>query len=292
MDVKRFIRLTHFKYIGFVLLPLIFGMIYSFYKFDMIRFGTMFLFVPAILTGLVGLMMLKALMEYRYADTDAEISLTLVEKLQISLDSLRHFMWGNFTLSIILMIAVALFTTPGVIIFYGVLFVISLMCVVGKYALIRTPFSELILSLLLGFLLPLMTIYTNVFNEQKQFFPLFMEGLLVCLPFILSLFILVLAYHLSEETENTLAMKISSGMADGIMELFTFLAYALPMFYIYLNYTSWTMLLIWLIFPKAWLDIKRFENDNYSIKEFKSICEAISATMALQSLLYMLGLFF
>lgn len=294
MDVKRFIRLTHFKYIGFILLPLIFGMVYSFYKFDMIRFGVMVLFVTAVITSIFGLLLLKALMDYRYEEEEGQ---SLIEKLEIDLDKLRQWMWSSLGVSFILVGVITLLTTVRVLYVFIILFLISLLCVAGKYALIKTALSEFTVSILLGFGLPLLTIYTNVFNEQPQFFSLFMEVLLVSTPFILSFFILFIGYHLIERNQDevvspTMTSLMSEGVADGIMELFLFLAYILPLFYIYMDYTSWTMLLLWVVFPKLWWNLKHFERTYYEPKHFLLIREIASTTMEMQILLYMLGLFF
>lgn len=296
MDVKRFFRLTQFKYIALVLLPLIFGGVYSLYKFDSLHWGVSTIFFLALPIFLMGVNLLKELTIYRYADTDEKMEETHVVQWDIDLDKLRRFMWIFLVMGILLMGLSALISDVKAFIFIGIIIILSILYVIGPKPIMNTFLSEVIFSFGLGFLVPLTMIYMNTYYEQLSMLDFIMEILWVTLPFVLLYQLFMFGYHLGQiqqgKCEQTLTAYMTVSVTEGVMELLLFLAFLLPFFSIYLDYVSWTILLVWIIFPKLWLDMKKFESENNKAKYFPYIREIVVVATEFQILLYTLGLFF
>lgn len=296
MELKRLIRLTQLKQMNYIIFAIIFGIIYSLYKFDCVHWGLMFLFVVIVLSAMLGMNLLKELMVYRYADSDEEIQKTKIERLHIDLDKLRRIMWISFGISVVLMALVVLLSTWQVGIFFVIGAVLGILYVCGRHAIVYSPLNEIILSFGLGFYVPLMTIYINTYFEQLFMFDFIMEILWVTLPLVLSMMILMFGYNLVEKEKGsqrkTLVAFMTKSVTMGVMELMLFLSFVLPLFSIYLDYAPWTMILMWIIFPKLWMNLRRFENQKSQIGLFPYVREITTVTMVFQILLYTLGLFF
>lgn len=295
MNVKLFVKLTKMNQLAYILLPILMGYIYSLYQYDNISWGLSFILVVAILLFMLGIQLMKELTIYRNADPSTEKN-TSIGRYCVDVSKVRLMIMSFISVSGLLMVLLAWLTRWEFLIIAAIPFLLGILYVTGKHPLYETPLSELIASFGCGFAIPLLLIYVNVYEEQTSWIAFLIEVLWISLPFIFAFAMIKLSHDSvvaqKDESNITLAGVMGRHTTDGVIEFATVLSFILPSISIYLNYAPGVMILVWLMFPKIWMDIKQFSRQKNQAPELPLIHVGAEMIMIFQVLLYTLGIFF
>lgn len=295
MNIKLFVKLTKMNQLAYILLPILMGYIYSLYQYDSIHWGVSFLLVIAMISFILGIQLMKELTIYRNANAATE-SETMIGRYQMDIAKIRVLIMSFMATSGVLMLLITLLTHWEFLLLAIIPFVLGIFYVTGRRPLYKTPLAELISSFGCGFSVPLLLIYANVYEEQTSWLSFLIEVFWISLPFIFSFAMIQLAHDSvaaqKDESNITLAGIMGRHTTDGVIEFATILSFIFPSISIYFNYAPGVMILMWLMFPKIWMDIKQFIRQKQQAKELPLIHVGAEMIMIFQVLLYMLGVFF
>lgn len=295
MDIKLLLKMTKLNQLIYLALPILMSYIYSLYQYDNINWGISFLLAISLITFVLGVNLLKELTLYRQADGKSAEQKTLIGREKINLSVLRYFIIGFFALSLALFLLVSLLTSWNLLLLGIIPAILGSLYATGKKPLFQTAFAEVIVSFGCGFVIPLLMVYGNVYREQSSLIAFLAEMFWVSLPFIFSFAMIQLAYHsvLAQQEENqTMAGIMGRHATNGLIEAMVILSFVLPSLSIYLNYAPGAMILIWLLFPKVWMDTKKFVQQKQQADELSLVRVNAEIIMIFQILLYTLGIFF
>lgn len=296
MDIRRFIQLAHVRKIPFLLFPLLFGLIYSLYQYDNAYWGKSIILMIAMVCFFLAIHLLKEWGYFQRAEDEQKQKETLVYQLSIDMDELRKWLFILFGASFLLFAVVAFMVGWQFAIFLVVGIFCSIFYVYGKNPWMNTWLSEPIFSFGLGLLLPFIMLLANTWQKTISIGELWMQSTWMMLPLVFTFAIVITAENTvrmqQEEDIHPLVSYLHYSAIDGLLELFLFLAFVLPLFSIYLDLAPWLVVLMWLVFPKAWMDLKKFIQKHHASKAFPYIQEIFEMIMMLQIIVYALGLFF
>lgn len=295
MDIKVFFKMTKLNQLVYILLPIVMSYIYSLYQYDNINWGISFLIALSILLFILGINLMKEMTLYRHADGKREEMQTTVGKYNVNRSTLRYLILGFIGASIVLILLAGGLTNWLIVLMACVPALVGILYATGKKPLFATPLAELIVSFGCGFAVLMLMVYGNVYQEQSSIIAFLTEIFWVSLPFDFSFAMIQLAHNsvASQKQPNlTMAGVMGRHATNGVIEFAVILSFVLPSLSIYLKYAPGAMILIWLVFPKIWLDVKKFVRQKDQASELGEIQVSAEIIMIFQVLLYTLGIFF
>ena len=296
MNIKSIIKVLQLKSLFFIMLaPLSIGAVASFYKFDLINiplflYTACIIFLASIATNAFHIL---SLYKHRWF---SELELIKGIKEQIPFNTIRTIGISSLILTGLLLMILVQWTTLSVIFPLVIALCLFILFSIGPKPLWQTPLNEVIFSFSIGYLLTSFTTYTQVYFEVTNIFSFYLLMLWVSLPLILALACFQFVYNqkLSQYDNKLLTMSNIMGYQGTffVMEIATILACVLPCLAIYLNYIPWTISLIWIMYPKMVINLRKYEKSTNIDQKMSYIQQNAMIIVVYQVLLTVFGIFF
>lgn len=298
MTFKAFFKATQMtEMTALVLAPLSVGMIESFYKYDMMPFGRLALIAVLVWLGLLILNLLKILAFNRHDDWFKAVkSIAGLEQLNVSANTIRLL-----TGALVAVLAFGLYllvdmTKIEVLIPVGIAMIFGVLYVTGPKPLWQTPLSEIVFCFGLGYVVPVFVTYSCAYNEIMMPVTFWIEMLWVCLPLVFALALIQFACNsvLIEYNPNWMTMVNIMGKkrTEQTLEVAIFLVCLLPTIAIYLKNAPWTIIGLWIMYPKLRLNVQLYQTTPYREERIHAMIQNAEIIIVFQVLLYAMGMFF
>lgn len=292
MKIKTIMQAIKMKLLILLLAsPISLGAIEAFYKFDIINIPLLFYVSIILFLGGIGLNSLHILSINKQNHNDEQL-FNCEYTEQISINIMRLLGYGGIVLSSIMTIILASMTTMNILYLYLVLLIIFLLYLIGYKSLWKTSLNEVIFSFGIGYLLSAFVTYTQVYMEVTNVFSFYVFMLWVSFPIVLSLACIQFVYNQKFITIQTMTHLMGQKLTFIVMEVSTLLSCLIPCISTYLNDSPWTVVFIWLMYPKMIINLKKYESVKQNDLKLYYIKENAIIVVSFLLLLTIFGVFF
>lgn len=296
MEIKSLLKITQVKSIITILLaPIFLGAVESFYKFDLINIP-LFLYTAliVILAGIaVNSYHVLSLYKHKWF---FELEMIKGIKTQIPLKLVRILAVSTLSIAILMVVILYQFTTLGVIFPFALALLIFFLYAVGPKPLWQTSLNELVYSFGVGYFVTVFITYSQVYFEVTNILSFYILILWVSLPVVLALACMQFVYNqkLAEYNDKmtTMATMMGFNTTFMVMEIATGLACLLPCIAIYLNDMPWTVIFIWLMYPKLVINLRKYLQTTQTDLQMYYVRQNVYIIIVFQLLLTIFGIFF
>ncbi len=298
MNLKSFLELIEFKAKTASLFPFLLGCfisIYHFHQFDikisLILYLAMFLF-----NCFVDIW--DNYMDYINAkDTENyKVKTNIIGRENLNLKTIRTLLIVLFLTSSTMGLYLVFQTGYELLILGLASFLIGLLYSYGKRPISTTPFGELSAGLTMGFLIPLITIFTlnpdaNIFSFENLF-TIFMMSF-INISFIANLLFANNICDMEEDRKNgrfTLAHLLGFEKSIKLFKTINILGFLSVILSVILGFYPVVMLGLLLVFPKVINNTKRLKDNPVKSKSFKLIVANLAMISILQTILFVISI--
>ncbi|WP_314067746.1 prenyltransferase [uncultured Vagococcus sp.] len=297
MSWKVFAELVELKAKTASVFPFILGMAYSWYHYQQVYLGNMVFFFIAMVLFNMAVDILDNYMDYHNATDvhDYKDETNIIGRERLSLRLVRNLMVGFIFVSAVMGIYLAS-QTSWVILWLGIIsYSVGIFYSAGPKPLSSMPVGEVASGLAMGFVIPLICVYLNIYDVAPFTWQLAGQVLLMSLPAVFAIANLMLANNtcdLEEDVLNNRHTLVFYIGKKGAIRLFWFLSLT-PFIVITVAVTGglvpWTVLGLWLIFPIIWKNTVAFSKRQVKLETFPLAIKNLALTVMLYALLFVIG---
>lgn len=299
MNFKIFAELVELKAKSASIFPFALGMLYSWYHYQQLSLSNMLLFFISIVIFNVAVDILDNYMDFHRAtdvhDYKEETNIIGREKLSVPL--IRNLIIGFILVSSLLGLYLA-YRTSWIVLWLGIFsFAVGIFYSAGPKPLSTLPVGEIASGFTMGTIIPIICIYLNVSSQVNFNFSFLWPILLFTLPSVCAIANLMLANNtcdLEEDRLNnrhTLVHYIGEKNALRLFKTLVIIAFLTTTLNVALKIVPWTLLFIWLIFPKIWKNTQRYSIKPNKLETFPLAIQNLGLFISVQMILFFVGLF-
>ena len=281
-------------------LPFAIGMAYSWYHYEHLHLGAMISFFIAMFLFNLGVDILDNYMDYQRetADETYKAETNIIGREQLSLTLVRRVLIGLIGVSALLGTILAS-QTSWVVFWLGVLsYSVGIFYSAGPKPLSSLPVGEVASGLAMGFIIPLICVYLNVYDQVAFSWALIGGVFLMALPAITGIANLMLANNICDVEEDVLNHRYTLVYYLGkprSLRLFWVLA-ALPFISVTvavcLGAVPPLTLGIWLVAPKIYQQTRQFCQRPLKLESFPLAIKNLAITLVSYAVLFIIGVLF
>lgn len=299
MNFKIFAELVELKAKSASIFPFALGMLYSWYHYQQLSLSNMLLFFISMVIFNMAVDILDNYMDFHRAtdvhDYKEETNIIGREKLSVPL--IRNLIIGFILVSSLLGLYLA-YRTSWIVLWLGIFsFAVGIFYSAGPKPLSTLPVGEIASGFTMGTIIPIICIYLNVSSQVNFNFSFLWPILLFTLPSVCAIANLMLANNtcdLEEDRLNnrhTLVHYIGEKNALRLFKTLVIIAFLTTTLNVALKIVPWTLLFIWLIFPKIWKNTQRYSIKPNKLETFPLAIQNLGLFISVQMILFFVGLF-
>lgn len=297
MSWRVFLELVEIKAKTASVFPFILGMAYSWFHYRQVYLGNMVFFFIAMFLFNLAVDILDNYMDYKNATDhhDYKEETNVIGRENLSLPLVRNMMVGLISVSAAMGVYLAS-QTSWVILWLGIIsYSVGIFYSAGPKPLSSLPVGEVASGFAMGFIIPLICVYLNIYDLAPFNLGLMGRVFLMALPAVFAIANLMLANNtcdLEEDILNnrhTLVYYIGKKAA---INLFAFLALA-PFvgitLAVILKEIPVLTLGIWLVFPIILKNTRLFYQKQVKLETFPLAIKNLAITMLVYATLFVVG---
>ncbi|QIL46021.1 prenyltransferase [Vagococcus coleopterorum] len=297
MTFKIFFELIELKAKAASVFPFILGMAYSWFHFKQVNVGYMIIFFIAMFLFNMAVDILDNYMDYHNAteDHDYKDKTNIIGRENLSLPVIRLMIIGLIGISSAIGIWLAA-QTSWVILSLGIIsYAIGILYSAGPIPLSSLPVGEIASGVAMGYLIPLICVYLNIYDVQEFNLNFMIKVLLMSIPAMFYIANLMLANNtcdLEEDILNNRYTLVYYLGKDKSLKLFSFLAYSPFMIILLLIMTEIapiTIIFTLAILPFIVKNTSRFLMSQDKEKTFPLAIKNLIIMMVVYSVLFVIG---
>ncbi|MGX7014248.1 prenyltransferase [Vagococcus silagei] len=299
MNFKIFAELVELKAKSASIFPFALGMLYSWYHYQQLSLSNMLLFFISMVIFNMAVDILDNYMDFHRAtdvhDYKEETNIIGREKLSVPL--IRNLIISFILVSSLLGLYLA-YRTSWIVLWLGIFsFAVGIFYSAGPKPLSTLPVGEIASGFTMGTIIPIICIYLNVRSQVNFNFSFLWPILLFTLPSACAIANLMLANNtcdLEEDRLNnrhTLVHYIGEKNALHLFKTLVIIAFLTTTLNVALKIVPWTLLFIWLIFPKIWKNTQRYSIKPNKLETFPLAIQNLGLFISVQMILFFVGLF-
>lgn len=297
MSWKVFAELVELKAKTASVFPFVLGMAYSWFHYQQVYVGNMLFFFVAMVLFNMAVDILDNYMDYHNATDVHEYKdeTNIIGREKLSLPLVRNLMIAFIVVSAVMGIYLAS-QTSWVILWLGMIsYSVGIFYSAGPKPLSSMPVGEVASGLAMGFVIPLICVYLNIYDLAPFTWQLMGQVLVMSLPAVFAIANLMLANNtcdLEEDILNnrhTLVFYIGKKAA---IRLFWFLGlspFIVVTVAVIIGLVPWSVLGMWLIFPVIFKNISAFSNRQIKLETFPLAIKNLALTVMLYAILFVVG---
>ncbi|MBP1043973.1 prenyltransferase [Vagococcus sp. BWB3-3] len=297
MSWKVFAELVELKAKTASVFPFVLGMAYSWFHYQQVYVGNMLFFFVAMVLFNMAVDILDNYMDYHNATDVHEYKdeTNIIGREKLSLPLVRNLMIAFIVVSAVMGIYLAS-QTSWVILWLGMIsYSVGIFYSAGPKPLSSMPVGEVASGLAMGFVIPLICVYLNIYDLAPFTWQLMGQVLVMSLPAVFAIANLMLANNtcdLEEDILNnrhTLVFYIGKKAA---IRLFWFLGlspFIVVTVAVIIGLVPWLVLGMWLIFPVIFKNISAFSNRQIKLETFPLAIKNLALTVMLYAILFVVG---
>lgn len=300
MTWKLFGELIEIKAKTASVFPFIIGLAYSVYHFKTVNWLHMGLFFIAMFLFNMVVDMFDNYMDYHHATEghDYKDKTNIIGREGLSLTFIRNLIIGLTVLSGGIGIFLTYQTGWPLLLLGLISFGVGFLYSGGPRPLSSLPVGELASGITMGYLIPLITVYLNIYDSYSLTWQVLGQVFFICLPGILPIANLLFANNICDVKEDRLNLRVTLPHCLGksrSLRLFQWVAY-LPFVLIVLIYLTqegpWTILFSLLVLPMIHRQTKGFLQKQVKTETFPLAIKNLAMTLSIYSLTFLIGSFF
>ena len=297
MSWKVFAELVELKAKTASVFPFVLGMAYSWFHYQQVYVGNMLFFFVAMVLFNMAVDILDNYMDYHNATDVHEYKdeTNIIGREKLSLPLVRNLMIAFIVVSAVMGIYLAS-QTSWVILWLGMIsYSVGIFYSAGPKPLSSMPVGEVASGLAMGFVIPLICVYLNIYDLAPFTWQLMGQVLVMSLPAVFAIANLMLANNtcdLEEDILNnrhTLVFYIGKKAA---IRLFWFLGlspFIVVTVAVIIGLVPWSVLGMWLIFPVIFKNISAFSKRQIKLVTFPLAIKNLALTVMLYAILFVVG---
>lgn len=297
MSWNVFAELVELKAKTASVFPFVLGMAYSWYHYQQIYIGKMVFFFIAMLLFNMAVDILDNYMDYHNATDvhDYKDETNIIGREQLSLPLVRNMMLSFIIISAAMGVYLAS-QTSWVILWLGIIsYSVGIFYSAGPLPLSSLPVGEVASGLAMGYVIPLICVYLNIYDVAAFTWRLAGEVFLMALPAVFAIANLMLANNtcdLEEDVLNnrhTLVYYIGKKRAIGLFWLLALSPFVMTSLAVFMGLVPWTVLGLWLLFPLVWKNTLAFSRRQVKLETFPLAIKNLALTVMLYAALFVVG---
>jgi len=299
MTIKIFLELVEMKAKTASVFPFLLGMMYAWYHYEQIYLGNMLFFFVAMFLFNMAVDMLDNYMDYHHATEvhDYREETNIIGREKLSLPLIRNLIIIFISVSALMGIYLAS-QTSWIILFLGIIsYSVGIFYSAGPRPLSSLPVGEVTSGFTMGFIIPLICVYLNVYDIATFNWSFVGGVLLMSLPAVFAIANLMLANNtcdLEEDVLNnryTLAYYLGKNRSVQLFKALAIGSFVVVIISVLCNVVPWTLLLLWLSFPKIWKNTQQYAQKQIKTETFPLAIKNLAMIVSLEVILFGIGLF-
>ncbi|AQP53527.1 1,4-dihydroxy-2-naphthoate polyprenyltransferase [Vagococcus penaei] len=297
MNFKVFAELVELKAKTASIFPFLLGLLYSWYHYQHVSLINMVLFFISMILFNMAVDIMDNYMDYHNATDvhDYKHATNIIGREQLSLTLVKQLMWSFIIISALIGIFLAS-QTSWVILWLGMFsYAMGIFYSAGPIPLSSLPVGEITSGLTMGIIIPIICVYLNLY-DIVPFNGLFVVNIaILALPAACAISNLMLANNtcdLEEDRLNnrhTLVHYIGRQRAVKLFKGLVITSFFFATLGVILQITPWSVLLIWVIFPKIWKNTTRYAQKQIKTKTFPLAIQNLALIVFAQTVLFAIG---
>lgn len=297
MSWAIFAELVELKAKTASIFPFVLGMAYSWYHYQQIYLGNMVFFFVAMVLFNMAVDMLDNYMDYHNATDlhDYKEETNIIGRENLSLGLVRNLMVGFIVVSAAMGIYLAS-QTSWVIFWLGLIsYSVGIFYSAGPKPLSSLPVGEVASGLAMGFIIPLICVYLNIYDLMPFTWSLVGQVFVMALPAVFAIANLMLANNTCDVEEDILNNRHTLVYYIGkqnAVRLFVFLAispFVVATLAVLTKLVPWTILGLWLIFPVIAKNTLAFAKKQVKLETFPLAIKNLAITVMVYAILFSIG---
>lgn len=297
MTWKFFAELVEMKAKTASIFPFILGMAYAWFHYQQIYLGNMFLFFIAMFLFNMAVDILDNYMDYHNATDvhDYKNETNIIGRENLSIPLVRNLMISMIVISAMIGIYLAA-QTSWVVLWLGLIsYSVGIFYSAGPKPLSSLPVGELASGLAMGYIIPLICVYLNVYDIQGFTWTFVGEVFIMSIPSVFAIANLMLANNTCDLEEDVLNERHTLVYYIGkknAVKLFVFLAitpFVTASLSVFTGLVPWPVLGMWLIFPKIVKNTKKFTQKQKKLETFPLAIQNLALTALMYAFLFVIG---
>lgn len=297
MSLTIFSELIELKAKAASVFPFIIGMAFSWFHYQKLELLYMGVFFIAMLLFNMAVDILDNYMDYHHATEghDYKEKTNIIGRENLSLPLIKNLMIALISISAMMGIWLASQTSWVILILGIISYSVGIFYSAGPKPLSSLPVGEVASGLAMGYIIPLICVYLNIFDVQSFNLSLLGEVFLVTIPAIFYIANLMLANNTCDLEEDILNNRHTLVYYLGKKQslwLFSLLAYT-PFFVIslavVLKIIPMLTLLTWAVFPIIHKNTQHFLKQQDKKVTFPLAIKNLAILMVSYSLLFLIG---
>lgn len=297
MSWNVFAELVELKAKTASVFPFVLGMAYSWYHYQQVSIGNMVFFFIAMVLFNMAVDILDNYMDYHNATDlhDYKEETNIIGREKLSLPLVRNLMIGFIAVSAAMGVYLAS-QTSWVILWLGLIsYSVGIFYSAGPKPLSSLPVGEVASGFAMGFVIPLICVYLNIYDLTPFTWQLVGQVLVMSLPAVFAIANLMLANNtcdLEEDLLNNRHTLVSYIGKKVAINLFWFLAispFVVTTLAVITGLIPWTVLGLWFIFPIIWKNTLAFSQRQVKLDTFPLAIKNLALTVMLYAVLFVIG---
>ncbi|MBE9390200.1 prenyltransferase [Vagococcus salmoninarum] len=297
MSLKVFAELVELKAKTASVFPFVLGMAYSWFHYRQVHLGKMLFFFVAMFLFNMAVDILDNYMDYHNATDlhDYKEETNIIGREGLSLSLVRNIMISFIVISASMGIYLAS-QTSWVVLWLGIIsYSVGIFYSAGPKPLSSLPVGEVASGLAMGYVIPLICVYLNVYDVQAFTWSFAGAVFVMALPAVFAIANLMLANNtcdLEEDLLNNRRTLVAYIGKPAAINLFWFLAitpFVVATLAVFTKLIPWTVLGIWLIFPIIWKNTSQFARRQNKLTTFPLAIKNLALTVMLYAVLFVIG---
>lgn len=297
MSWKIFAELVELKAKTASVFPFILGVSYAWYHYREVKWWAMGVFFVAMFLFNMAVDILDNYMDYHNATDvhDYREETNIIGRENLSLLLVRRMMIGMIVVSAAIGIVLASQTSWVILVLGIISYSVGIFYSAGPRPLSSLPVGEVASGVTMGFIIPLICVYLNVYDRQAFNWSFVGDVFLMSLPAVFAIANLMLANNTCDLEEDELNQRFTLVHYIGknnAVRLFTFLALApfvAASFSVAIGLVPWTVLGIWFVFRQVLTNTYAFRAQQDKLTTFPLAIQNLAATMIGYALFFVIG---
>lgn len=297
MTREIFFELVELKAKTASVFPFLLGICYSWYNYHSLNILYVFIYFVAMFIFNMAVDILDNYMDYHNATDlhDYKEETNIIGREGLSLSLVRNIMISFIVISASMGIYLAS-KTSWVVLWLGIIsYSVGIFYSAGPKPLSSLPVGEVASGLAMGYVIPLICVYLNVYDVQSFTWPFAGAVFVMALPAVFAIANLMLANNtcdLEEDLLNNRRTLVAYIGKPAAINLFWFLAitpFVVATLAVFTKLIPWTVLGIWLIFPIIWKNTSQFARRQNKLTTFPLAIKNLALTVMLYAVLFVIG---
>lgn len=299
MNFKIFAELVELKAKAASVFPFIIGMAYAQYHYREIKIGWMIFFFIAVILFNLAVDILDNYEDYHRATEghDYKEKTNIIGRENLSLGLIRTLLVVFIGVATLMGLYMAWQTSWWILLFGVISFGVGIFYSAGPVPLSGLPVGEFLSGITMGFLIPFICIYLNVYDQVTLSWLMVGQVFLATLPVVLPIGNLLFANNICDYEEDilngrrTLVFYVGQKRSVKWFSIVAFLPFILTILNVCLGLVPWTTLLLLLMIPVILHNVRLFRQKQIKTETFPLAIKNLMLTGLVYSLLFILGLF-